>query len=91
MTVGEKRAYARGYNTGRAGRWPLGVPPVPNELILNVIKAAKNARDILDSELAFMDGDSEYEAKWGPAIDAVDGALEKITAFAVDGMCFECC
>lgn len=91
MTPGEKRAYSKGHNAGRAGRWPEGVPPVPDEIVLNLVRAAKQARDILDSELAFMDEDSEYEAKWGPAIDAVDDAIEKITAFAVDGMCFECC
>jgi hypothetical protein len=77
----EKRAYAKGYNTGRAGRWPDGVPPIPNEYIYQLAKAAKLARDLLDSEIAMSDG--ELESKFGPAIDAVDAALEDITTFAL--------
>lgn len=80
----ERRAYARGYNAGRCGKWPEGIPPVPNELVLRLIQAAKKARDFIDIELAQMyDEDGEFEKKFGPAIDAVDQAMEDITTFAL--------
>jgi|SRR6185437_6112296 len=80
----ERRAYAKGYHAGRSGYWPEGVPPVPDELVLKLIKAAKKARDFIDTELAQMyDEDGEFEKKFGPAIDAVDEALSDLTEYAM--------
>lgn len=81
-TVEERRAYARGYKAGQVGRWPQGVPPMPDELTTRLAAAAKLARDILDGELAQMtEGDEPWTSRFNPAIDAVDEALAEIKAW----------
>lgn len=80
-----QRAYARGYNAGRAGKWPNGIPPMPNELMLQLATAARLARDILDGELACLSPDDEpWVSRFNPAIDAVDDALTRIDRWMRD-------
>lgn len=87
MSRAEKLAYARGYNAGRRGAFPLNVPPMPDELTLKLALAAKLARDILDGELAVMEpGEEPWASKFGAGIDAVDEALEAVQTWTLSAI-----
>lgn len=85
MTPEEKKAYqlgySRGYNAGRAGKWPAHRPPSPpDEAVRKLMAALTGLRDAVDSYLATSDPDDpELEAWFGWHIDATDEAMRVIT------------
>ena len=72
----ERRAYAKGYNAGRQGSWPLHRPPTPpDEVTGQLVEALRNLRDGVDGVLAILSGDDEWVVQLGPLVDAADDAL----------------
>lgn len=53
-------------------------PEPPNEIVAELMKAAKEVRDGLDNELAQMD-DEDWERRFGPMIDRIDAAMVAVS------------
>lgn len=90
MTEGERKAYQRGYNTGRSSAgWPDHLPPLPpNVIAREVLESALALRDIVDGFLASLDGDDQtwdVAVSMGDALDRMNHALSALTLFAKDG------
>ena len=71
-----KSAYAKGYRTGLANRWPTHIPVGASDKVVPVvIVAAKQLRDAADDICATLSDNDEFVARLGPAIDALDQAI----------------
>jgi hypothetical protein len=87
MTKEETRVYAKGYNAGRANRWPDHKPPMPpNELLAELMRAASEVRDEMSGLLGSFDEDDDIQ-KHGRGIDALDDAMTKLNAWLKDAEC----
>ncbi len=77
MTMEERKAYQRGYQ--RASHWPDHKPPLPpNPILRDLVKAAMELRDCVDSQIAMLDPDDDWVEKYGPGIDKLDAALAAV-------------
>lgn len=78
----EKRAYQRGYQTGRNGRWPDYVPPRPEDPVWEQWHSAAMAlRNAVDEVCATIDPEDVWVQRLGPCVDAMDAAE---TAFQIE-------
>jgi hypothetical protein len=85
-TDDERRAYARGYNTGIRGRWPLHRPPVPpDENAKLLVEALQNLRDWADNLRATLSEDDELVVELEPLLDAADEAMERLREWLTAG------
>lgn len=74
MKPGKSRAYQRGYHC--AAHWPDHKPPLPpNPLLSDLIQAATELRDCVDSQIAMLDPTDKWVEKFGPGVDKLDAAL----------------
>lgn len=77
QTIGERRAYSRGYQSGAT--WPLHIPPEPpGEVTRALVQALRKVRVEMDDMQATIDPEDDFAARLNASIDTVDSALEKL-------------
>ncbi len=77
-------AYARGYNTASAGRWPLHQPPIPpDETVGKVVKALIALADAVRGECAKFDAEDPMAIWLLGFVDEADDALEAVGRFCL--------
>lgn len=80
MTLEERRAYSRGYNSGRRGLWGAHLPPLPpQEELQRLMNAAQAIRNKADYFCSTIDPEDEWVGTLGPMIDGFDEAMQEFT------------
>lgn len=80
MTREEKMAYRRGFFHGSRKAWPEHKPPCPPKpVVRELMEAAVFLRDKADAACATLGQDDDFVTEFGPGIDRLDKAMEKIT------------
>lgn len=80
-TDGERRAYQRGYGTGRAGQWPRElVSGIPDDRVRELAAAAVDLEGRIDAWMAGFD-----DRETTPEMVAIDDARARVRA-AVAGL-----
>jgi hypothetical protein len=75
-----KRGYASGYSAGVRGIWSTHRPPEPpNEIVRELMEAARKLRDKADAYCATLPNDDEMRADFEPLIDGIDEAFMRIS------------
>lgn len=86
MTDRDRLAYARGYNAGRANKWPSHRPPVPPKAITGrLVRVLMALADGVDGELAKIDPEDEWAVNLGPLVDDARDALKSLDSYVVTG------
>lgn len=81
MTRGEKLAYCRGYSAGRNGRWPLGLPDPPSQIVRDLVRAVEDVIGNIDILYATtFSSDTKESDEFGllSSRDRLEDALESI-------------
>lgn len=75
-----KLGYGNGYNAGVSRRWPAHRPPFPPEpVVLRLVAALQELRDVADSQMATLAEDDELARAFDDPIARADAALAAIT------------
>lgn len=78
--------YAKGWNAGTRGRWPEHRPPnPPHPVIGDLVRSGQMLRDAADSICSRLCEDDDFVKELGPAIDAFDEAMTKLTRWLKAG------
>lgn len=78
-SVGERRAYSRGYAAGRRGAWPHDGPPAPPDEIVRELQAALVAlRNRFDYWAAQFSADDDVVVDLRPHAERADLALRAV-------------
>jgi hypothetical protein len=82
-SIDYRRGYAAGYSAG--AKWPDYMPPKPpDHLTRKMMDSGRNLRNCVDSILAVLDGEDDWQSRYGPAIDQWDECMAEIGRFIKD-------
>ena len=84
-TRAERLAYGRGYNAGRAGKWPGHLPPAPPEpVVRELMDAVARIRDAANDWRAQISPDDEWVTALDDMIDAADAGVSAVSDWLLE-------